>query len=97
MSLIQSDVVRVFEKWALGIHHGPDDSVLVTGMNGEVVVLDQALTEQRRWQAHEGSVNALRVVDGQVWTDKPKPMVGVGATGFAVRSLDKLVQDNYEA
>lgn len=36
-------------------------------------------------------------IAGVVWTDKPKPMVGVGATGFAVRSLDKLVQDNYEA
>ena len=36
-------------------------------------------------------------IAGVVWTDKPKPMVGTGATGFAVRSLDKLVQDNYEA
>ena len=68
MSLIQSDVVRVFEKWALGIHHGPAGSVLVTGMNGEVAVLDSGLVEQRRWVAHEGAVNALRVVGGQVWT-----------------------------
>jgi hypothetical protein len=68
VSLIQSDVVRVFDKWALGIHHGPGDSVLVTGMSGEVVELDPELRERRRWQAHEGSVNALRVVDGQVWT-----------------------------
>jgi len=36
-------------------------------------------------------------IAGVVWTDKPKPMVGTGATGFAVRSLDKLVQDHYEA
>lgn len=77
MSLIQSDVVRVFEKWALGIHHGPEGSVLVTGMNGEVVVLDAALREQRRWQAHEGAVNALRVVDGQVWTGGGDALVKV--------------------
>jgi len=68
VSLIQSGVVRVFEKWALGIHHGPANSVLVTGMNGEVAVLDANLVEQCRWTAHEGSVNVLRVVDGQVWT-----------------------------
>ena len=36
-------------------------------------------------------------IAGVVWSDKPKPLVGSGATGFAVRSLDKLVQDNYEA
>ena len=35
-------------------------------------------------------------IAGVVWTDKNKPMVGTGATGFAVRSLDKVVQDNYE-
>ncbi|MAW52317.1 MAG: hypothetical protein CME01_05775 [Geminicoccus sp.] len=68
MSLIQSDAVRVFDRWALGIHHGPAGSVLVTGMSGEVVHLDSALVEQRRWQAHAGAVNALRVVDGQIWT-----------------------------
>ena len=35
-------------------------------------------------------------VAGVVWADKAKPMVGTGATGFAVRSLNKLVQDHYE-
>ncbi len=79
MSLIQSDVFRVFEQWALGIHHGPAGSVLVTGMNGEVVHLDSALVEQRRWQAHAGSVNALRVVDGQVWTGGGDGLVKVWA------------------
>ena len=79
VSLIQSDVFRVFEQWALGIHHGPAGSVLVTGMNGEVVHLDSALVEQRRWQAHAGSVNALRVVDGQVSTGGGDGLVKVWA------------------
>lgn len=35
-------------------------------------------------------------VAGVVWADKAKPMVGTGATGFAVRSLNKLVRDHYE-
>ncbi|MGB1147061.1 MAG: hypothetical protein ACPG4M_04145 [Alphaproteobacteria bacterium] len=68
MSLKQIEAVRVFDKWALGIHLSPSGSVLVTGMNGEVVELDQSLAEVRRWQAHDGAVNCLRVINGQVWT-----------------------------
>ena len=68
MSLTQTAVVRIFDKWALGIHHSPTGTVLVTGMNGEIVELDQSLNELRRWQAHEGSVGSLRVIDGKVWT-----------------------------
>ena len=45
VSLKQIEAIRVFDKWALGIHLSPSRSILVTGMNGEVVVLDASLRE----------------------------------------------------
>lgn len=36
-------------------------------------------------------------IAGMAWTKKPFDVVPEGATGFGVRLLDKLVEDNYEA
>jgi len=36
-------------------------------------------------------------IAGVVWSDKPKPLSGNGATGYGVRLLDRMVADTYES
>ncbi len=35
-------------------------------------------------------------IAGVAWSDTDRPLMGKGATGFAVRALDRFVRDNYE-
>ena len=52
------------------LQRSPQETLLVAGMNGEVVELDHDLQEVGRWTAHAGAFNVLQAGRETDWTGK---------------------------